>query len=80
MRTTDWFDELFRTNIMHNHSVSLSSGTEKASFYASLSALVDPGWTQQSSVNRYTANLNATFNISKTLSINLISSASYRKQ
>lgn len=80
MRNTDWFDELFRTNIMHNHSVSLSSGTEKASFYASLSALVDPGWTQQSSVNRYTANLNATFNISKTLSINLISSASYRKQ
>ena len=80
MRNTDWFDELFRTNIMHNHSVSLSSGTEKASFYASLSALVDPGWTQQSSVNRYTANLNATFNISKTLSINLTSSASYRKQ
>ena len=69
MRNTDWFDELFRTNIMHNHSVSLSSGTEKASFYASLSALVDPGWTQQSSVNRYTANLNATFNISKTLYI-----------
>ena len=80
MRNTDWFDELFRTNVMHNHSVSISSGTEKASFYASLSALVDPGWTLQSSVNRYTANLNTTYNISKTLSINLISSASYRKQ
>lgn len=80
MRNTDWFDELFHTNVMHNHSVSISSGTEKASFYASLSALVDPGWTLQSSVNRYTANLNTTYNISKTLSINLISSASYRKQ
>lgn len=79
-RDTDWFDELFRTNIMHNHSVSISNGTEKASFYASLSALVDPGWTQQSSVNRYTANLNTTYNINKALSINLISSASYRKQ
>lgn len=79
-RNTDWFDELFRTNIMHNHSVSISNGTEKASFYASLSALVDPGWTQQSSVNRYTANLNTTYNINKALSINLISSASYRKQ
>lgn len=79
-RNTDWFDELFRTNLTHNHSVSITSGTEKVSFYASLSAMVDPGWTRQSSVNRYTANLNATYNISKNLSINLISSASYRKQ
>ena len=80
MRNTNWFDELFRTNVMHNHSVSITSGSEKAAFYASLSALVDPGWTKQSSVNRYTANLNTTFNISKTFSINLIASASYRKQ
>lgn len=80
MRNTDWFDELFRTNIMHNHSVSVTSGSEKASFYASLSAMVDPGWTKQSSVNRYTANLNTTYNISKSLFINLIASASYRKQ
>ncbi len=79
-RNTDWFDELFRTNLTHNHSVSITSGTEKVSFYASLSAMIDPGWTRQSSVNRYTANLNATYNISKRLSINLIASASYRKQ
>ncbi len=34
----------------------------------------------KSEVNRYTANLNATYNILKNLSMNLISSASYRKQ
>ena len=42
--------------------------------------MVDPGWSRQSSVNRYTANLNANYNIFKRLSFNMISSASYRQQ
>lgn len=79
-RNTDWFDELFNTNVMQNHSISVSSGTEKATYYASLSIMNDPGWYKQSKVNRYTANLNTTFNISKQLSLNLLSNASYRKQ
>ena len=65
---------------MQNHSISVSSGTEKATYYASLSIMNDPGWYKQSKVNRYTANLNTTFNISKQLSLNLLSNASYRKQ
>lgn len=77
---TDWFSELFQTNVMQNHSVSISSGTEKTSIYASLSALTDPGWTKQSKVSRYTANLNVTHNILNNLSINLISNGSYRNQ
>lgn len=80
MRNTDWFSELFSNSLSQNHSVSISTGTDKSSFYASLSAMHDPGWYKQSSVNRYTANLNTTYNILKNLSINLISSASYRKQ
>lgn len=79
-RNTDWFDELFKTNIMQSHSVSMSSGTEKATYYASISALVDPGWTQSSKVNRYTANFKSNFKIRDNLSFNTISSASYRKQ
>ncbi|WP_368149750.1 SusC/RagA family TonB-linked outer membrane protein, partial [Bacteroides faecis] len=79
-RNTNWFDELFQSNVMQTHSVSITSGNEKASYYASLSALIDPGWSRQSEVNRYTANLNTTYNILKNLSMNLISSASYRKQ
>ena len=80
MRNTDWFDKLFNTNILSNHSVSISSGTEKSSSYASLSVLSDPGWSGQSSVNRYTANLNSTYNVFKNLSVNMIANASYRKQ
>ena len=79
-RNTNWFDELFSNAIMHNHSVSVSGGTDKSQYYGSLSAMFDPGWTLDSRVQRYTANLNFTHNISKKLSVNLIGNASYRKQ
>ena len=79
-RNTDWFDLLFSNALSQNHSVSLSSGTEKSQYYASISAMLDPGWSKQSKVNRYTANLNANYNIFKKLSFNMIANASYRKQ
>ena len=79
-RNTDWFDMLFSNAMQHNHSISMSAGTDKSQYYASISAMVDPGWARQSNVNRYTANLNATYNIFKKLQFNMISSASYRKQ
>lgn len=79
-RNTDWFKELFQNTVMHSHSVSVTSGTDKSSYYASVSALFDPGWTKTSDVARYTANLNASFNISDALTLNLITNGSYRKQ
>ena len=79
-RNTDWFDMLFSNAIQHNHSVSVSAGSEKSHYYASLSAMQDPGWTMQSGVQRYTANLNTTYNISKKLTANLVANASFRKQ
>ena len=79
-RNTDWFNLLFTNSLQHNHSVSTSGGTEKSNYYASLSVMEDPGWTLQSSVRRYTANLNTTYKISRGLSFNMISNASYRKQ
>ncbi len=79
-RNTNWFDRLFSSAIMHNHSVSLSAGTDKAQHYVSASAMFDPGWYKQSEVQRFTANLNSTFKISKKLEFNLISNVSYRKQ
>ncbi|MDR3246684.1 MAG: SusC/RagA family TonB-linked outer membrane protein [Prevotellaceae bacterium] len=79
-RNTDWFDELFDSNIVQSHSVSMQSGTEKSYYYASVSALVDPGWSKASKINRYTANLNATYKILKNLEVNIITSGSYREQ
>ena len=79
-RNTDWFDLLFTNNIIQNHSVSISTGTDKASLYASVSALYDPGWTQDSKVERYTANMNASFNLSKKLTVSILTNGSYRDQ
>ena len=79
-RNTDWFDELFSSGIQHNHSASISTGTEKVNFYGSLSAMFDPGWYKQSKVERYTANMNTTVKMSQQLQLNLISMGSYRKQ
>ena len=80
-RNTDWFKVLFRNSVQHNHSVSISSGTEKGNYYASLGALVDPGWTLQSNVNRYTAMFNTSQKIFKDyVTLNIIGNASYRQQ
>ena len=79
-RNTNWFEELFSTDIMQNHSVSLSGGTEKSNYYASMSAMLDPGWYLDSKINRYTFNANVTHHILDNLSVNVIGSAAYRKQ
>lgn len=79
-RNTNWFDKLFSTAVQHSHSVSISGGSDKTNYYASMSIMDDPGWTAQSKVQRYTANMNLTYKIFPTLSLNVISNASYRKQ
>ncbi|MDE5560203.1 MAG: SusC/RagA family TonB-linked outer membrane protein, partial [Bacteroidaceae bacterium] len=79
-RNTDWFDELFNTNVMHNHALSISGGTDRGRFYSSLSAMQDPGWTLSSKVQRFTYNGNAAFDLSDRLRITLLTSDSYRKQ
>ena len=79
-RNTDWFDMLFNNSVSQNHAISLSSGTEKASYYISMSFMNDPGWSEQSSVNRYTTNMNALYRIFDNLSLNMIGNGSYRKQ
>jgi len=79
-RNTDWFDELFSNSIAMNHSISMSSGTDKAQYYTSFSYMNDPGWSLKSKVERYTSNINAMYNLSKKVTLNMIGNASYRRQ
>lgn len=79
-RNTDWFDELFNTNVMHNHALSISGGTDRGRFYSSISVMEDPGWTMSSDVQRFTYNGNAAFDLSDHLRFTLLTSDSYRKQ
>lgn len=85
MRNTNWFNELFNNNIMMNHSLSFSTGTERARFYASLSAMYDPGWSKKSGVQRYTGNAKASFDLlpkgsKQSLTFNINTGGSYIKQ
>lgn len=80
LRNTDWFEELFTPALMQNHSVSMSTGTDKSQMYVSASAMVDPGWMKASKVSRYTGNFNGTFDLSKKLSLTIIGGLAYRQQ
>ena len=80
MRNTDWFDLLFNDNIMQNHAVSISGGTEKGSFYTSASVMTDPGWYKTSRVERYTFNANAIYNLTDKIRVKILNSNSFRDQ
>ena len=71
---------LFRNSLQQVHSLSLSSGSERSRFYASLSYFNDAGWTLADKVNRYTANMNASFDIKPWISVNLLTTNSLRMQ
>jgi TonB-linked SusC/RagA family outer membrane protein len=79
-RNTDWFQELYHNNIMQNHALNISGGTEKSTFYGSVSALLDPGFTVASSLQRFTGTMNLMHHIYKNLTLNLNTKAYYRKQ
>ncbi len=84
-RNTDWFAELFNQTVMHNHSLSFSTGSERARVYASLSAMQDPGWYKASEVARFTGNMNASYDLlpstsKQKLTASIATMGSYRKQ
>ncbi len=77
---TDWFDILFKNSLMQEHSLSVSTGNEKSRLYFSTSYLNDNGWALGNSVERYTGNINAVFNLSDKFSVNFITTGAIRNQ
>ncbi len=77
---TDWFKELFQYNIMQNHSLSLTGGGEKNTYYASISFLNDPGRTLADNVKRVTGNIKNTFYFSDKFNATLSLVTSIRDQ
>ena len=81
MRNTDWFDLLFSTAVMQNHSISISGGTDRSQSYFSMSLMNDPGqYVSASKVRRYTFNGNTSYDILKNLTAKLAAQGSYRNQ
>lgn len=80
MRNTNWFKELFSSAVDQVHSISMSGGNDRTTYHGSFSAKIDPGWSLQSKVRRYTVNMNILHNIYKNLSLNLVSRSFYVNQ
>ncbi|WP_027325890.1 SusC/RagA family TonB-linked outer membrane protein [Bacteroides pyogenes] len=78
---TDWFNTLFHHSLVNQHSLSLSGGGEKTTYYASLSYYDDNGMAVTSDkVKRYTASLRGKFNLSKVFNVGLKLSTNIRDQ
>lgn len=77
---TDWFDVLFKNSLLQEHSLSVTSGTEKFQTYASTSYLHDSGQTIGNSVDRFTGNFRLNWKMSDKLSVELLANGSVRDQ
>lgn len=77
---TDWFDLLFNNSIAQEHSVSISTGTDKSQTYVSTSFYDDQGWSLNSGVQRYTANVKSNFNINDKITVGFSTVGSIREQ
>lgn len=77
---TDWFDVLFKNSFVQEHSLSVSSGTEKVQNYTSVSYLNDPGMTVGNDVKRFTGNFRSNYKFSDKLSGEILGNGSVRDQ
>lgn len=64
---TDWFKLLTQDAITHSHTLSISGGSEKTRYYTSVGYTRENGTVKTQYVDRYTANMNFTTDLSKSL-------------
>lgn len=77
--TTNWFDELFRTSISQGHFLSLSGGSDKQTFYASVGYDDNKGIEKDSYYNRVSFNGKYRIDVNKRVRVNIISDMAVQK-
>lgn len=77
---TDWFDLLFRNSLTQEHSLSISTGTDRSQSFFSTSFYTDNGWTIADNVKRYTLNFRNNYNFSDKLTGGFLTVGSVRQQ
>ena len=65
----DWAKEMFSTNARQEYNASISSSTDRMSFYASFGYLNDEGVIDKSGFERFTGRLNADYQVYKWLKV-----------
>ena len=76
----DWNDILFRTVFNQEYNTSVSGGSERAHYYASLGYYDEKGTTVGVENNRYNVTLKADFKVNKVLKLGASVFANQRKQ
>ncbi len=66
---TNWFHELFRPAAIQSHTLSMSGGAEKSTYYFSLGYFNQQGTLQETYLKRYSAKINTTFNVKKNIRV-----------
>src|SRR5690606_32601805 len=69
-----------RNNLVQEHSLSISSGTDRSQSYFSTSYFGDNGWTIADKINRYTLNYRNNYKFNDRLSGGFAAVASVRQQ
>lgn len=82
---TDWFDLLTKNTMSHAHTISISGGSQEATYYASIGYTRDNDVIWDDNNERYTANLNLNANLTRWMRASLqmngnVSSRRYYQQ
>ena len=73
---TNWNDHIYRTATQHSHTINLSGGTPKSSYYFSLGYTGQDGIIVANDLKRLTMSGNASSNINKWLNVGMSLNAS----
>lgn len=76
----DWYDAITQSPIRQEYQLSISGGTEKLRYAASLGYLKDEGTTRESYFSRYNGRLSLEADVTKWFSTGLIAAFSYSDQ
>lgn len=75
-KSTDWYDEVFKSAAMETqHSLSITGGSENTTYMASLAYLFQDGLSQEKDYERYNGRVNIDSKIAKWVNVGINASA-----
>lgn len=77
---TDWFKEIFRNSFTHTHNLSLSGGSEKLTYYASVNYADNQGILKSDKYENFNVNLKGTYQFHEKVSLTLGLTSTMRKK
>ena len=76
---TDWQDQIFKNAMTNSHQISISGGTEKTTYMASISRLNQEGVVRDSGMKRTNISLNVTQQLGNWLTIGMATQAALKE-